>query len=74
MLTELLVTVFYGYAIVGAIFGFYFVWWGAARIDPDAHPLPAAIHALARVGSVMADAGVETPANQVDLIKYNPFP
>lgn len=43
MFTELLVFILYSYAIIGAIFGFYFVWWGAARIDPDAHPLPVAL-------------------------------
>lgn len=46
MLIELLVTVFYGYAVVGAIFGFYFVWWGVARIDPDAHPLPVTLRLM----------------------------
>lgn len=43
MSTELLVYLFYGYLALGAVFGVYFVGWGAARIDPDAHQMPIAL-------------------------------
>jgi len=46
MLIDLLVAVFYGYLGLGAIFGLYFVGWGAARIDNDAHQLPILLRIL----------------------------
>ena len=52
MLIELLVTVFYGYAGLGAIFGIYFVVWGAARIDPNAHKLPILLRLLLWPGAM----------------------
>ena len=52
MLIELLVTVFYGYAGLGAIFGVYFVIWGVARIDPNAHKLPVLLRLLLWPGAV----------------------
>lgn len=42
----LLLNLFYGYWLIGALFGFYFVGWGAARIDPDAHQLPLLLRLL----------------------------
>ena len=52
MLIELLVAVFYGYAGLGALFGLYFVIWGAARVDADAHHLPFLLRLLLWPGSV----------------------
>ncbi len=52
MLIETLVTIFYGYAGLGAIFGIYFVIWGAARIDVDAHHLPILVRLLLWPASV----------------------
>ena len=52
MLTELLVTIFYGYLAIGAAFGLYFVIWGAARIDPDAQNLPFLLRLLLWPASV----------------------
>ena len=52
MLIELLVAIFYGYALIGAIFGVYFVIWGAARIDTEAHHLPFLLRLLLWPGSV----------------------
>lgn len=52
MLPDLLVTVFYGYLAIGAVFGLYFVTWGAARIDSDAHQLPVLLRFLLWPASV----------------------
>lgn len=52
MLTETLVTVFYAYLGVGALFGLYFVSRGAARIDPVAHQLPLLLRLLLWPASV----------------------
>ena len=52
MLIELLVTLFYGYAAVGAVFGLYFVSWGAARIDSDARQLSVWVRMLLWPASV----------------------
>lgn len=52
MLIESLVTIFYGYAALGTLFGIYFVIWGAARIDDEAHDLPLLLRFLLWPGSV----------------------
>lgn len=52
MLAELLVYLFYGYLALGAVFGVYFVGWGAARIDPDAHGMSLALKVLLWPASV----------------------
>lgn len=52
MTAELLINGFYGYLGVGAIFGVYFVGWGAARIDPEAHGMPIALKLLLWPASV----------------------
>lgn len=52
MLIETLVTIFYGYAGLGAIFGIYFVIWGAARIDRDAHHISILVRLLLWPASV----------------------
>lgn len=52
MLAELLVYLFYGYPALGAVFGVYFVGWGAARIDPDAHGMSPALKVLLWPASV----------------------
>ncbi len=52
MLTQTLVTVFYAYLGVGAVFGLYFVSRGAARIDPAAHQLPILLRLLLWPASV----------------------
>lgn len=49
---ELLVSLFYGYLLLGAVFGVYFVIWGAARIDPDAHGMPISLRLLLWPGAV----------------------
>ncbi len=46
MSTELLVNLFYAYLALGAVFGVYFVGWGALRIDPDAHGMSVALKIL----------------------------
>ena len=51
-MTETLVTLFYGYCLLGAIFGLYFVSWGAARLDPDAHEMPVMLRLLLWPASV----------------------
>ena len=52
MFTELMVYLFYSYLAVGAIFGVYFVGWGAARIDPEAHEIPLLLKVILWPASV----------------------
>ncbi len=52
MLPETLVLIFYAYLGLGAIFALYFVIWGAARIDSDAHHLPVLLRLLLWPASV----------------------
>lgn len=53
MFAELFVYVCYGYLALGAVFGVYFVGWGAARIDPDAHGMPLALKVLLWPASIV---------------------
>ncbi|ADB38542.1 hypothetical protein [Spirosoma linguale] len=46
MLIDYAVSIFYGYLLIGAVFGVYFVSLGAARIDPDAHGMPLVLRLL----------------------------
>ncbi|RIV24013.1 hypothetical protein DYU11_13700 [Fibrisoma montanum] len=52
MSVELLVTLFYGYLVSGAVFGVYFAGWGAARLDPEAHQMPVMLRLLLWPASV----------------------
>ncbi|GAB3642530.1 hypothetical protein [Spirosoma arcticum] len=52
MSAELFVYLFYGYLALGAVFGVYFVGWGAARIDPNAHGMHLALKVLLWPASV----------------------
>ncbi len=49
---ETFVSIFYGYWLVGAVFGLYFVIWGAARIDHDAEALTWQMRLILLPGSV----------------------
>ncbi|WP_144051651.1 hypothetical protein [Fibrisoma limi] len=49
---ELLVYLFYSYLTVGALFGLYFVGWGAARLDTEAHQMPSMLRILLWPASV----------------------
>lgn len=52
MIAEVIVYLFYGYLIAGVVFGLYFVGWGVARIDADAHGMPFALRVLLWPASV----------------------
>lgn len=52
MTTELLINLFYGYCVLGAAFGVYFVGWGAARMDTEAHEMPFTLRLLLWPASV----------------------
>jgi hypothetical protein len=47
-----IVTLFYGYWLVGAVFGLYFVIWGAARLDHDAEAMTWQMRLILLPGSV----------------------
>jgi hypothetical protein len=51
-MTALLLYLFYGYWLIGAGFGLYFVGWGAARLDHDAESLTWPMRLLLLPGSV----------------------
>lgn len=46
MSPELLVSLFYGYLALGALFGIYFVGWGAPLIDAEARGMPLRLRVL----------------------------
>lgn len=52
MLLDYVVGIFYGYLLIGAVFGVYFISLGAARIDPDAHGMPILLRLLLWPASV----------------------
>jgi len=52
MTAGLLVDLFYGYLALGAVFGVYFVSWGAARLDPEARGLPFLLRLMLLPASV----------------------
>jgi hypothetical protein len=47
-----LVYAFYGYVLLGLVFGLYFIGWGAARLDAEAGHLPVALRLLLLPASV----------------------
>ncbi len=49
---EFLLSLFYGYLLIGAMFGLYFVGWGAAQIDHDAEALSWPMRLILWPGSV----------------------
>lgn len=50
---ETFVSIFYGYWLVGAVFGLYFVGWGAARLGHDAESLTLPMRLTLLPGSVV---------------------
>ncbi|GAB4022572.1 hypothetical protein [Spirosoma koreense] len=50
---HLLVLLFYGYLLIGLIFGLYFIGWGAARLDHEAKGMRLAVRLLLLPGSAI---------------------
>ena len=51
-MTEILVNLFYGYWLLGAVFGLYFIGWGAARLDDEAKTMSLGVRLLLLPGSI----------------------
>ncbi|NIJ52269.1 hypothetical protein FHS68_001425 [Dyadobacter arcticus] len=49
---DTLIKMFYGYWLLGAVFGLYFVGWGAARLDEEAKTMTPAVRLLLLPGSI----------------------
>ncbi|GAB2584040.1 hypothetical protein [Spirosoma areae] len=51
-MSELLINLFYGYWFMGAVFGLYFIGWGAARLDDEAKTMIWPVRLLLLPGSI----------------------
>jgi hypothetical protein len=49
---ETFIMLFYGYLFVGAVFGLYFIGWGASRLDEEAKTLSLVVRLLLLPGSI----------------------
>ena len=47
-----LINLFYGYWLLGTVFGLYFVSWGAARLDDEAKTMSWPVRLLLLPGSI----------------------
>ena len=72
-MSELLVNLFYGYWLIGFVFGLYFIGAGAARLDNEAKTMTWVVRLFLLPGSValwplLLHKVIQTPASSKSVL------